>query len=447
MGTKAKFTFTYDVDTTLLQLIYKHRQEIYQRGSTCKGWSDILAEFNGVLNTSILQSRTLNNRFKALRKDINLRINSQVITKDRLNENERLLVYLNEFFSLKRGKVIEKEKKNGLLLVKDLDYVRSDSSTSGSVDQDAQTTNIPSATASDTPSLIGVGVGVGGGASEISPQSSISSKSSSVKGTAGLGSGSAQNNQLNLQMMGQLNAQLGQLGQAHGQMGSNQIGQYQLQTQNQTPLQYSQLSAREAHQNGSTPASSTPAASVSPHHGHSAAFPTPHVLSSHHRWKTTGLSDPKEDTPYRQTYEIYNESLNYSPHPSPNQLSQFLIHRQHPTQHHHEISGSHHQAGPQTSPGQNTHSHPNSSAQTPTINSQPNPQAQTVQDQMPDPMALEFKEVMPPVNHMISVLQQNQLQQNNELNEFKKEFYKFKVEVSSKLEQILQSLQAKDKKD
>lgn len=113
---KTKFKFSYEVDTVLLQLIYKHRQEIYHRGSTCKAWNQILDGFNRRVNGTIVQSRTLNNRFKALRKDINLRIKSRAIVGEELNENEKMLMYLNEYFSKKVGKVIEKEKRNGLLI-------------------------------------------------------------------------------------------------------------------------------------------------------------------------------------------------------------------------------------------------------------------------------------------------------------------------------------------
>lgn len=35
---------------------------------------------------------------------------------EELNENEKMLMYLNEYFSKKAGKVIEKEKRNGLLI-------------------------------------------------------------------------------------------------------------------------------------------------------------------------------------------------------------------------------------------------------------------------------------------------------------------------------------------
>ncbi|CAH6719046.1 hypothetical protein CLIB1444_01S20230 [[Candida] jaroonii] len=116
MTKKSKFVFTFDIDTVLLKLIVKYRQDIYSRGSTCKGWNLILDEFNSILNSSIVQSRTLNNRFKVLRKDLNLRISNDLVKSVGLNENEKILVFLNSFFSSKSGKLAEKEKEKGLLI-------------------------------------------------------------------------------------------------------------------------------------------------------------------------------------------------------------------------------------------------------------------------------------------------------------------------------------------
>lgn len=113
--TKGNNTFTFDTDTVLLKLVYKYRQELYQRGSTCKAWLSVLQEYNDTLHTSIAQSRTLNNRFKMLRKDICTRILNGLVDSE-LNENEKFLVVLGEYFSHKPGKITENEKKNGLLI-------------------------------------------------------------------------------------------------------------------------------------------------------------------------------------------------------------------------------------------------------------------------------------------------------------------------------------------
>lgn len=101
----SKFTFTYDVDAVLLQLIYKHREDISHRGTTRHAWSSVLNEFNDSLDASIQQPRTLSNRFKKLRRDLKLRSNYSVA----LNENDKLLVHLDRFFD----QVSDSEKRKG----------------------------------------------------------------------------------------------------------------------------------------------------------------------------------------------------------------------------------------------------------------------------------------------------------------------------------------------
>lgn len=113
---KNKVNFNYDTDSILLELIYLHKGELFRRGTTGKSWQGILNEFNSRLNLSVLQSRTLSNRFRVLSKDVNLRfINKTMSQNVPLTENERMVMYLNEFFSRKKGKIIEKERPKGYL--------------------------------------------------------------------------------------------------------------------------------------------------------------------------------------------------------------------------------------------------------------------------------------------------------------------------------------------
>ena len=113
---KNKVNFNYDTDSILLELIYLHKEELFQRGTTGKSWQGILNEFNSRLNLSVLQSRTLSNRFRILSKDVNLRfINKTMSQNVPLTENERMVMYLNQFFSRKKGKKIEKERSKGYL--------------------------------------------------------------------------------------------------------------------------------------------------------------------------------------------------------------------------------------------------------------------------------------------------------------------------------------------
>ncbi|KAK6202322.1 uncharacterized protein RJT21DRAFT_1730 [Scheffersomyces amazonensis] len=100
---RSNFQFTYDADNFLLDLIFRYKHEIFTRGNTIKTWELVLSEFNRRFHSNIIQSRTINNRFKALRKNLeNKLINEPVpLSELNLNENEKLLVSLNEFLNIK----------------------------------------------------------------------------------------------------------------------------------------------------------------------------------------------------------------------------------------------------------------------------------------------------------------------------------------------------------
>ncbi|KAK6459246.1 uncharacterized protein RJT20DRAFT_132387 [Scheffersomyces xylosifermentans] len=103
-GKRSNFQFTYDADNYLLDLVFKYREDIFTRGNTIKTWERVLNKFNQRFQTTIVQSRTINNRFKILRKNLeNKLLNEQhPITELNLNENEKLLVNLNEFIRTRR---------------------------------------------------------------------------------------------------------------------------------------------------------------------------------------------------------------------------------------------------------------------------------------------------------------------------------------------------------
>ncbi|KAK6461477.1 hypothetical protein DFJ63DRAFT_314113 [Scheffersomyces coipomensis] len=101
---RSNFQFTYDADNFLLDLIFKYKDELFTRGNTIKTWELVLYEFNHQFKANIVQSRTINNRFKILRKNLENRLMNETalpLQDLNLNENEKLLINLNQFLSNK----------------------------------------------------------------------------------------------------------------------------------------------------------------------------------------------------------------------------------------------------------------------------------------------------------------------------------------------------------
>ncbi|ODV78579.1 uncharacterized protein CANTADRAFT_22556 [Suhomyces tanzawaensis NRRL Y-17324] len=98
------FQFTYDSDNGLLELIFQHKHELFTRGNTIKTWETVLSEFNLRFDSNIVQTRTINNRFKVLRKNLEKKLlNDQSLMMEiGLNENENLLLGLNEYLNAKK---------------------------------------------------------------------------------------------------------------------------------------------------------------------------------------------------------------------------------------------------------------------------------------------------------------------------------------------------------
>lgn len=94
------FQFTYTSENFLLELIYKHREDLFTRGNTIKTWELVLNAFNEHFRSSIIQTRTINNRFKALRSNLEKKLHNDAGSS--LNENENLLVQLNEYLGKKK---------------------------------------------------------------------------------------------------------------------------------------------------------------------------------------------------------------------------------------------------------------------------------------------------------------------------------------------------------
>lgn len=99
------FLFTYDSDNYLLELILGNKEGLFTRGRSIKTWEVVLTEFNAKFHSSILQTRTINNRFKLLGVNLEKKlINEPNNTKElNLNENERLLMELNEYINTKNS--------------------------------------------------------------------------------------------------------------------------------------------------------------------------------------------------------------------------------------------------------------------------------------------------------------------------------------------------------
>lgn len=118
---RSNFQWTYDSDNYLLSLISNNQSEIFTRGNTCKTWELILNEFNEKYYSNILQTRTINNRFKSLMKDFKNRMQNQTFASNEdlnliFNENEKLLHRLQSFIDwkklrdgMKKRKVISKD--------------------------------------------------------------------------------------------------------------------------------------------------------------------------------------------------------------------------------------------------------------------------------------------------------------------------------------------------
>ena len=104
MVKRSNFQFTYDSDNHLLDSIYRHRYELFTRGNTTKTWGAVLDEFNARFDSKIIQTRTINNRFKTLRRNLEKKLirEQNPVSELNLNENENLLVNLNEYLNKKK---------------------------------------------------------------------------------------------------------------------------------------------------------------------------------------------------------------------------------------------------------------------------------------------------------------------------------------------------------
>lgn len=104
MVKRSNFQFTYDSDNHLLDSIYRHRYELFTRGNTTKTWGSVLDEFNARFDSKIIQTRTINNRFKTLRRNLEKKLirEQNPVSELNLNENENLLVNLNEYLNKKK---------------------------------------------------------------------------------------------------------------------------------------------------------------------------------------------------------------------------------------------------------------------------------------------------------------------------------------------------------
>ncbi|RLV91789.1 hypothetical protein JA1_003625 [Spathaspora sp. JA1] len=99
---RSTYTFTYDSDNYLLNLITKNKQEIFTRGNKIKTWDKILTEFNNKFNAGFIQSRTLSHRFDILVGNLEHKyIHVQSILEPRLfNENERVVIEIVQFMMI-----------------------------------------------------------------------------------------------------------------------------------------------------------------------------------------------------------------------------------------------------------------------------------------------------------------------------------------------------------
>lgn len=465
MTKKSKFVFTFDIDTVLLKLIVKYRQDIYSRGSTCKGWNLILDEFNSILNSSIVQSRTLNNRFKVLRKDLNLRISNDLVKPAGLNENEKLLVFLNSFFSSKSGKLAEKEKEKGLLidgkkLDIELDNSRYHEDVNVPIDELNQ--EIESEISNEMNNEMNnniIDVNAGQNHQENHQEHTVQDHNNHPDHTV-----QDHNNHQEHAVQDHNNHQSHDNHQNHdhesgnnpthqtrdnssmspkiNRRGSYQMLQYQMELNNMMPQNQLAIQSNQIPQNVYPMYHNSPNSSISSQMIPDHMSPNYNEIDKDHMNMTMNngfeMYSPKQNLDYYY-YETKNRKKEYRPKrskPNPRnetngdspslnregyraQSSQYpyrrLPHLQNP-------------------PTQTQNPNPNQNQQNQTQSQQNSNQTQNHNQQTQIHQPLKQTQ-------LINDLQQTQAKHSQELNEFRKEFYDFKYQVGSRLDQILQSLQ------
>ena len=125
-SSRPHFQFTYESDTVLLDSILENLEGLFTRGSKLRTWETVLLHFNLAFGSNIVQSRTIKQRFQALKKSLETRFEQEERNSSEsfvLNENETKMKEILDFLlSMKqrRRQKIEEEFNNKSIKLNEL---------------------------------------------------------------------------------------------------------------------------------------------------------------------------------------------------------------------------------------------------------------------------------------------------------------------------------------
>ncbi|EDK44727.1 hypothetical protein LELG_02906 [Lodderomyces elongisporus NRRL YB-4239] len=131
-SSRPHFQFTYESDTVLLDSILENLEGLFTRGSKLRTWETVLLHFNLAFGSNIVQSRTIKQRFQALKKSLETRFEQEERNSSEsfvLNENETKMKEILDFLlSMKqqRRQKIQEESNNNSIKLNELGSSRQD---------------------------------------------------------------------------------------------------------------------------------------------------------------------------------------------------------------------------------------------------------------------------------------------------------------------------------